>query len=172
MNTAEKWIRELGLQRHPEGGYFAETYRSAETIAAEALPDRFDGRRALSTAIYFLLTEDDFSAFHRLKSDELWHFYAGDPLAVHVIEPDGVYRKILLGNRFGVEEVPQSIVSAGAWFATELVSPGGYALTGCTVAPGFDFSDFDLADRDELVSLFPSHANVIQRLTRPPSKAF
>lgn len=157
--TACHLIQKLELQPHPEGGWYRETYRSEGSAEIEGI-----GIRNYSTCIYFLLTEDTFSAFHRIKQDEIWHFYAGEPLRLHVIEADGTYRMQVVGNRDLKSEVPQLVVPAGAWFAAEVVS--GYALVGCTVAPGFDFSDFELAKREVLIREFPEHEGVIRRLSR------
>ncbi|NCI46526.1 cupin domain-containing protein [Sediminibacterium soli] len=159
-------IRQLQLQPHPEGGYYRETYRAAETMAAASLPGRFTGDRVFSTAIYFLLEKGNFSAFHRIQSDECWHFYAGDPLQVHVIYPDGRYGLIRLGNDPVNGCSFQAVVPAGCWFASETALGGSYSLVGCTVAPGFDFADFELAKQAELLSAYPSHATVIRRLCR------
>jgi hypothetical protein len=159
-------MEKLGLERHPEGGYFRQTYRADVEIAQEALPARFTGPRRASTAIYFLLEAGDFSAFHRLRSDEVWHFYAGSPLIVHVIEPAGAYSRIDLGSGTDNREVFQCMVRAGCWFGSELVEGGSYALVGCTVAPGFDFEDFEMGKRLELMRAYPEHRRVIERLTR------
>ncbi len=166
MGDAGYWITALGLTRHPEGGYFRETYRSAGTIAAAALAGVFGGERAFATSIHYLLTGDDFSALHRIKSDELWHFHAGSPLTVHLIGPDGGYAELRLGSDPGRGEAFQGVVPAGTWFGARVADPGGYALVSCTVAPGFDFADFELGRREELLRLFPRHAEVIERLTR------
>src|SRR5271165_340190 len=163
---ASYWIEELKLEPHPEGGYYRQTYRSDVAIAQTALPAGFSGERAVSTAIYFLLDAENFSAFHRLRSDELWHFYAGGPLVVHVIHPDGAYSEIQVGCDPGAGEVLQAVVKAGCWFASRLRDPKSYALVGCTVSPGFDFEDFELAKREELVRLYPQHRHLIERLTR------
>ena len=119
-----------------------------------------------STAIYFLLDQENFSAFHRIQSDELWHFYAGDPLVVHVIEPTGDLSEILLGSDAEAGQVFQSTVQAGRWFASELKPGGSFALVGCTVAPGFDFDDFELGRKQELQQLYPQHKKLIEKLTR------
>lgn len=163
---AAAWVRRLKLRPHPEGGWFRETYRSAQSIPASGLPARFGGARAISTAIYFLLPGGAYSAFHRIRSDELWHFHAGDPLTIHVIASDGCLSRIRLGAdpRWGARF--QASVPAGAWFAAELGPRGRYALVGCTVAPGFDFCDFELAERGALMSAFPRHRALIGRLTR------
>jgi len=130
------------------------------------LPSGFKGPRSASTAIYFLLEPGMFSAFHRIQSDELWHFYAGDPLLVHVIDEDGEYSQIQLGPSHDAGEVFQANVAAGCWFAAELKPGGEFALVGCTVAPGFDFADFEIASRARLAGTYPRHSELIHRLTR------
>ena len=132
MAEAREWIDRLHLRKHPEGGYYRETYRSEERIAREHLPERFSGERAYSTAIYFLLERDDFSALHRLKQDEVWHFYEGAPLTVHVLSPDGGYSAIRLGRRLDAGELPQAVVKAGSFFGA---SVGGLRLTRWLAAP-------------------------------------
>jgi len=162
--AATYWIDHLRLNRHPEGGWFRETYRAAETLPADALPARFVGPRSFSTAIHFLLEQGDFSALHRLRSDEIWHFYDGDPLTVHVITPEGERYEILLGPDAEQGERFQAVVPAGCWFGAE--PSGGYSLVGCTLAPGFEFSDFEMGDREGLTILFPEHSSLVARLTR------
>ena len=166
MNDAQDWIECLRLQPHPEGGWFRETYRSPETIARPHLPQRFTGDRSFSTAIYFLLQGDDFSALHRIKSDELWHFYAGDSLTVTVIAPDGELSRIHLGTDLSAGQTPQAVVRAGCLFGSHVLKTSAFALVGCTVAPGFDFADFELPSRAELLTAYPQHREVIKRLTR------
>jgi uncharacterized protein len=165
-NDAGYWIETLRLEPHPEGGYFRQTYRSEVVIAGEALPLGFTGARAVSTAIYFLLEGKNFSAFHRLQSDEVWHFYAGGPLIVHVINDDGQYSSILLGCDLEAGQVPQGVVRAGCWFASHVADWKSFAVVGCTVAPGFDFQDFEMGKRAELVARFPRQRELIERLTR------
>lgn len=155
-------IRTHVLSPHPEGGYYRETYRSAETVH----PKGFPGPRNLCTAILFLIEKDNFSAFHRIKSDELWHFYSGDPLLVHIIHPDGRYECMRLGNSGIADERCQGVVPAGCWFASETVPGGNYAFVGCTVSPGFDFGDFELAVAGELAELCPLQTDLIKRLCR------
>jgi predicted cupin superfamily sugar epimerase len=167
MNDAKKWIDRLQLRPHPEGGHFRESYRCTEKIARAHLPPRFGGDRNFSTAIYFLLAGDEFSALHRLKQDEVWHFYDGAALLVHVIEPDGTYTAIRLGRDIAAGELPQAVVRASAFFGSSVSVPGAYALVGCTVAPGFDFADFEMPAREQLIELFPQHRELIERLTRP-----
>jgi predicted cupin superfamily sugar epimerase len=166
MPTAQEWIKNLNLRPHPEGGYFRETYRSHETIAHSHLPGRFAGDRTFSTAIYFLLQGDDFSALHRLKSDEVWHFYDGTSLTITVIAPDGELSVIHLGTDVHAGHVPQAVVRAGCLFGSHVSEPNSYALVGCTVAPGFDFADFELPSREQLMAEYPQHRGVIERLTR------
>lgn len=164
--NAAYWIEKLGLQPHPEGGYYRQTYRASLELAQQALPPQFTGPRAASTAIYFLLQGDDFSAFHRLRSDELWHFYLGRSMVVHVIEDDGQYSRIHLGSDPEAGQALQAVVRAGCWFASQVLGGDSFALVGCTVAPGFEFDDFELAKRQELVRRFPQHRELIERLTR------
>jgi uncharacterized protein len=163
---ASYWIKKLQLEPHPEGGYFRQTYRSGLTIPQAELPPGFAGPRPASTAIYFLLEGENFSAFHRLRSDEMWHFYAGSPLTVHVIDPPGEYSSILLGGDSEAQQTFQAVVPAGCWFASHVADWKSWSLVGCTVAPGFDFADFELAKRKELADKYPQHREVIQRLTR------
>ncbi len=170
--TADGWIERLRLERHPEGGWFRETYRSAETLPVAGLPSRFSAPHPASTAIYFLLRGGEFSALHRLEADEVWHFYDGVPLTLHLIAPDGTTSRI----RLGAGEF-QAVVVAGHWFGATLdevdetrsgvhIPSGRFALVGCTVAPGFIFDDFELGDRATLLAQFPQHAALITRLTR------
>jgi predicted cupin superfamily sugar epimerase len=166
QQTAEYWIERLGLERHPEGGFFRQTYGSDVVIAREALPAGFGGSRPVSTAIYFLLEGENFSAFHRLRSDELWHFYAGATVEVHVIEEGGGYSQILLGRNAEAGEVFQAVVKAGCWFGSRVRDGKSWALVGCTVSPGFDFEDFEMGKREELLRVYPQHRDVIGRLTR------
>src|SRR5579863_10223640 len=163
---AKFWIRKLELGPHPEGGYFRQTYRANLILARESLPQEFTGPRAASTAIYFLLEGENFSAFHRLLSDELWHFYVGGALVVHVIDKDGRYSEVVLGSDPDKGEALQAVVKAGCWFASEVRDRESFALVGCTVAPGFDFEDFEMAKREELVKDYPQNRKLIGRLTR------
>lgn len=166
MKSAEYWIEKLDLTKHPEGGYFRESYRATESIHGHLLPARFTGSRAFSTAIYFLLTGNDCSRFHRIKSDEGWHFYAGASLTIHVIDKAGVLSSIKLGSNADEGEVFQAVVPAECWFGAVVNDPEGYALAGCTVSPGYDFQDFELAERNTLLSQYPKHREIIEKLTR------
>ncbi|MCF8234369.1 MAG: cupin domain-containing protein [Bacteroidales bacterium] len=164
--TAAYWIDGLGLEKHPEGGYFKEIYRSDEEHHQSVLPERYGGNRNFGTAIYFLLDRDDFSAFHRLNSDEAWHLYDGGPLLIHMIDPEGNHSTSKLGLDLEKNESPFAIMPRGCWFAAELIDKSNYALLGCTVAPGFHFDDFVLAESKELIRQFPQHKELISRLTR------
>lgn len=167
MKPATYWIEQFDLLPHPEGGYYAETYRASESIAHSALPARFGGDRAFSTGIYFLLESHNFSAFHRIQADEMWHFYAGEALEVFVIDPQTQEMKVVrLGNDPDKGETFQAVVPAGAWFASRPAAGSAYALVGCTVAPGFDFADFEMAGRAPLTADYPQHAQLIAELTR------
>src|SRR3954464_6363757 len=166
MQDARYWIDKLKLEPHPEGGYYRETYRSGIVMPESALPSSFKGDRVASTAIYFLLQGEDFSAFHRIASDEMWHSYAGGPLLVHTIDLSGQTSEIRLGPNPEHGEVFQAVVPAGCWFGSSLAEPETFALVGCTVAPGFDFTDFEMADRTSLLDVCPQHEVLIRHLTR------
>ncbi len=149
------------LELHPEGGYFKEIYRSGEIILPEGLPKRFTDKRNISTSIYFLLEGKQKSNFHRLKSDEIWHYYDGCGVNIYIIDNSGNLSEIKLGKDFEL----QAVIRNNHWFGAELREKNSFCLLGCTVAPGFDFEDFEIAKRDELLNLFPKHKGVIERLT-------
>ena len=165
MKNAAFYIDHLQLKPHPEGGYYAETYRSSGVIPASA-SSQFKGDRNYSTAIYYLLEQGDHSAFHRIKSDECWHHYAGGTLLIHVLNQDGTYACIKLGSATDKGEVFQFVVPADTWFAAECAEQTSFVLTGCTVAPGFDFGDFEMADRELLLHEFSEHSAMIIKLCR------
>lgn len=165
MLTDKDIIQKLNLQPHPEGGYFRETYRSVGEISEASLGADYSGKRNYSTCIYFLLTSDKFSAFHRIKQDEIWHFYDGSPVRIHMISEDGKYFNVVVGRDLDNDEVPQYVVEGGDWFAAEVVEDDSFSLVGCTVSPGFDFQDFEMSTRKELVELFPDLENVITEFT-------
>ncbi len=163
---AKYFVEKFRMQLHPEGGWFKETYRSDEIILKEHLPNRFSDGRSFCTAIYFLLEGQQFSSFHRIKSDELWHFYAGEALHVFVIDEQGKLEIIKLGSNPEEGEVFQAVVKAGCWFASQPAKHHSFSLVGCTVAPGFDFADFELAQADVLTKEFPEHKTLINKLCR------
>lgn len=166
QQSADYYIEKLRLKAHPEGGYYRETYRSAEMIYQEHLPRRFSGDRNFSTAIYFLMKQGHFSAFHRIQADEMWHFYAGDPMHLYIIFPNGSLDHYLIGDDLEKGQTFQAVVKGGCWFASEPAEDSAYSLVGCTVAPGFEFEDFEMAKADDLIRQFPTHAALIKRLTR------
>jgi len=158
QKEVEKIIETLGLQAHPEGGYYAETYRSNELI---------DGKdRNLLTSIYFLLTAGNVSRFHRIKSDELWYFHYGNPVIVHTLDENG-HTEHVLGNDLSKGQQPYLMVQANTLFGSSLLNDVGFALVSCPVAPGFDFRDFELPSRSELLSQFPAHKDILEKLTYP-----
>ena len=165
MRTPEFWIEQLRLQPHPEGGYYRETYRAREEVPPEGLPVRFKGHRSVSTAIYFLLTAKDRSLLHRIKSDEVWHFHYGDPLNIFVLSSRGLVTYTLGPDPEKGEDL-QVIVPANHWFGAATAKDGAYTLASCTVAPGFDFRDFEMADRSELLIEYPAEKDIITRLTK------
>jgi predicted cupin superfamily sugar epimerase len=168
--SAQAYIEALQLSPHPEGGFYKETYRSECTVQPQPATSLNSSQlapvRSASTGIYFLLERGNFSAFHRIASDEMWHFYAGDALEVLELLETGELVTTHLGPDLAQGETFQHVVKANTWFASRVAPGGAYALVGCTVAPGFDFSDFQLADRVHLSSQFPKHTEVIAVLTR------
>lgn len=158
--NAKHWIEKLQLLPHPEGGFYKETYRAKEEIE----PTGFEGKRNISTAIYFLLEEKDKSNFHRIKSDELWFFHEGNALEIYVLKEDKI-EILLLGKNIDQGENLQAIVPGGSWFGARLKDGKGYALVSCTVAPGFDFKDFELGKKRELLLRFPKHKTIIEALS-------
>lgn len=165
-HSSDYWKKHFQLIHHVEGGWYSEVYKSALTIASSYLPSPFTTDRAVCTHIYFLLEQGEFSAFHRIQSDELWHFYSGDPIVVYEIDKDGSLIKHYLGNNPEKGQSFFCVVKAGNWFASEVMEHSSYGLVGCTVSPGFDFSGFELAKKKELAESFPMHKALIDRLTR------
>ena len=164
--TAEDLVKKYEMLPHPEGGWYKETYRSSELINGNALPERFSEGRSFSTAIYFLMENGNFSGFHRIKSDECWHFYAGQTLLVYVINNAGNLDIIRLGNNIELGECFQYVVPANCWFASRPANESEFSFVGCTVAPGFDFADFELAVADNLTLEYPQHKSIIDSLCR------
>lgn len=166
MNPKAKlYIKQLQLSPHPEGGYFREVYRSDETITHSNLPSRYSSSRGFSTSIYFLLEGSEVSKFHRLKSDEQWHFYDGSTLILYTIDKDGILNKTLIGNKIENGETFQVNIRHGTWFGAGLIDNTSFALIGCTVAPAFHFNDFELAKRKDFLKDFPMHKDLIIKLT-------
>ena len=166
MITAEQIISLLGLKPHPEeGGYYAETYRSRETLPRNLWPERYTGPRSFATAIYYLLTPDTFSAMHRLQSDELFHFYLGDPVIMLQLRQDGSGEILTLGTDLLKGMRPQVVVPRGVWQGAGLLPGGRFALLGTTVAPGFEFADYETGQRDLLMNAYPQFRDIIGGLT-------
>lgn len=163
--NAQYWKDKLNLESHVEGGSFREIYRAEHVLPKEVLKPGHQGDRAASTSIYFLLEYGQFSAFHRIASDELWHFYDGTTLCIYEIQTGGQLVKHFLGKDFEKGERPQVVIQANSWFGSRVEEEGGYTLCGCTVAPAFDFADFELANREELSQEYPAHTVIINELT-------
>jgi len=164
--TADELIRLLNLAPHPkEGGYFRETYRADERWAASALPARYGTERRAATAIYYLLTPTTFSALHRLQSDEIFHFYIGGPIRMLHLRPDGSGQIVILGPDLSAGQQLQVVVPRGIWQGSLLEPGGDFALLGCTVAPGFEYADYEGGNRQELVAQYPACRELIERLT-------
>jgi uncharacterized protein len=167
MLTADALKKHLNLQPHPaEGGYFVQTYRSQHELAKESLPSGYPGARPVSTAIYYMLTAESFSAMHRLRGDEVFHFYLGDPVEMLQLRPDGTGEVVMLGADLGVGMHLQYVVPGGAWQGCRVVRGGDYALLGTTVAPGFDYADFEIGNRQPLAEAYPKFSTLISELTR------
>ena len=164
--TAAGWIKELNLTSHVEGGAFREIYRSELLLPQKALTPEHGGDRHVMTSIYFLLQHGEFSAFHRIASDEIWHHYEGSPLCIYEIDTKSSLTIHVLGKSLTEGQSPVVVIKAGSWFGSGVEIEGGYTLCGCTVAPGFDFNDFELADRKKLSAEYPEHAALITELTR------
>jgi predicted cupin superfamily sugar epimerase len=163
--TADEVIRLLALQPHPvEGGFFRETYRATDILPQTVLPAHV-GPRHVSTAIYYLLKPGHVSELHVLPGDELFHFYLGAPVRMLQLWPDGSGKEVVLGTELSLGQVPQLVVPAGVWQGTRLLGESGFALLGCTVAPGFDYADYRSGGRSELIAKWPRFAEEIARLT-------
>jgi predicted cupin superfamily sugar epimerase len=164
--TVTEIVAHFQMQPHPEGGYYKESYRSNESIERAALPIRFAGDRNFATAIYFLLEQGNFSAFHKIQSDETWHFYAGQCLEIFVLQENQDLQIIRLGSNIHAGEIFQATVPAGAWFASRPAKETKFSLVGCTVSPGFDFQDFELAQAKKLSIAHPKYQPLIIELCR------
>ena len=164
--TADEIKRTLHLIPHPEGGSYIQTYKSADSIPAEALGGCYSGPRSASTAIYYLLEPGTFSEIHRLRSDEIFHFYLGDAVEMLQLWPDGSSRAVRLGNDLTAGQRPQVVVPRDVWQGSRLVEGGRFALLGCTVAPGFEFADYESGQREPLIAKYPSQQELITTLTR------
>lgn len=164
--NAAYWKNKLELESHVEGGAFREVYRSDMVLPQDSLSATHKGDRNASTSIYFLLEYGEYSAFHKIASDEVWHFYDGAGVIIYEINVSGELIIHKLGKDIDKGESPQVVITAGSWFGSRVEVENGYALCGCTVAPGFDFNDFELADRQLLIQQHPRYEKLIKELTR------
>lgn len=167
MITAEDIIRIFDMRLLPEeGGYYSETHRSSHNLQAISLPDKYNSERSLSTAIYYLHTPDTKSLIHRLPTEEIYHFYLGDPVLMLHLYPDGTSETFTLGHDINQGQSVQLTVPKGIWQGSYLFEGGKFALMGTTMSPGFDFADNEIGDREKLISLYPSQEKLIEKLTK------
>lgn len=167
MERSKELIEKLGLEPHPEGGYYKQVYKSPESIKEEYLPQRFGGERVYSTAIYFLLDRSTFSALHIINQDEIWHHYEGAPLEIVMINEEQEAKRVILGKDLEAGQKPMIVVPYGVYFgARPIEDEEDYSFVGCTVAPGFEFDDFILPAREELLRQYPHHSDIIHLFTR------
>lgn len=159
------WIEHLGMNPHPEGGYFVETYHSPDTLRKSGLPDRYPSDRLSAKLIYFLLPAEQVSKFHRLKCEEIWCYHWGASLTLSLIAPDGILQHAQLGPDWENGEQFHLTIPHGVWFGAKVNPPGAYTLVSCMTAPGFEFADFELADRQKLLAEYPQHRQIIEILT-------
>mgnify|MGYP002783683803 CR=1 FL=1 len=164
MKNADYYVKSLSLLPHPEGGFYREIFRSKEQVTQAALPERYKGDRNFLTSIYFLLRSEDISAFHRIKSDELWYYHAGSMVEIYLLNEKGL-ETVKLGPDIENGEVFQAIVPKETWFAAKVKEQNTFTLVSCAVAPGFDFADFELAKKDELLKLFPEEKEIVERMS-------
>lgn len=163
MNTAEYWIQNLNLQPHTEGGFYREVYRCSIEVENNVLPTGYDGSRRLATSIYFLLRSGDVSRFHRLRSDELWYYHSGSAVKIVIIDQEGNKSTKMLGLKVEKAEQLQVLIPAGSIFGAEILEENSYGLCGCMVSPGFEFSDFSVFDKEDLIQAYPKHADLISK---------
>jgi predicted cupin superfamily sugar epimerase len=164
-HTLTQWIARLGLEPHPEGGYFVETYQSPDVLQKSGLPGRYTADRFSAKLIYFLLPADQVSKFHRLKCEEIWCYHWGASLTLSLIALDGTLQHVHLGPDWENGEHFHASIPHGVWFGAKVNPPGAYALVSCVTVPGFEFADFELADRQQLLQEYPQHAQIIELLT-------
>lgn len=166
MVTSTDWIQALSLIPHPEGGFYREFYRSSHVLGKKSLPPGYTGKRELGSVIHYMLTSDTYSAFHRLRSDEIWHFHDGSSFLIHLISPEGIYSKVRLGLDVHIGQIPCYVIPAGYFFGAEVAEENSFALATCTVMPAFSFDDFEMPTSNELISIFPHLINEIMHLNR------
>ncbi len=164
MDKIRRLLDKFNMKVHPEGGYFGDGFRSTEFLRSDQLPKRYSGPRNVYSSIYFMVTKDRPSRFHRLKTDEIWHFYSGDTLTLHLIHDHGKYECIELGNREEHERF-QFLAPKNTWLAAGCNGKEGYSLMGCSLAPGFEYDDFELADKEQLLKEYPQIEAIISEFT-------
>jgi len=165
IKSAEYFIKQLKLEPHPEGGHYRRIYESSEFISKENLPKKYGSKRHYSTSIYYLLNKTEVSKFHKLKSDEIWHYYFGSSAMIYIIDESGKLNIKKLGPNIDEGEEFQVIIKSNSWFASELSNKDSFILVGCTVAPGFDFEDFELAEKSDLINNYPDYLDIISKFT-------
>ncbi len=165
MESFFDYVVKLNLRPHPEGGYYKEVYRSDDIIKHHSLPERYDGDRDFGTSIYYLLPSGSFSSFHKLKSDEIWHFYLGSPLDIYILTDTTEPKIITLGDNISDGNYFQFIIPKGTWFAATPKRNEMFSLVGCTVCPGFNFNDFEMGNKQDLLKIYPQHKDLIERFT-------
>lgn len=165
MKDKKHWIDKLNLSEHIEGGFFREVYRSHDVLQKSSLPERFKGDRVLSTSIYYLVTGKNPSKFHKVMADEIWHFFYGSSLRIHLIDKAGKYDVLKLGLNIDLGEEPTVVVPHQVWMAAEVVDAESYGLVGCTTAPGFEYEDFIMADIEDLLNIAPEKSDLILKFT-------
>ncbi len=166
MKSAEYWIQHLNLMPHPEGGFYRETYRSTIAVPTNKLPKGFSADRKLVTGIYYLLRSDNVSKMHRLKSDEIWYFHCGSPLRIYMIDTEGEKHTFYLGSNFDKAQSFSVLIPAGNIFCAEVIDADSYGLVSCVVAPGFEFEDFEIFEKEDLLQAYPKHTDLIERFAR------
>jgi uncharacterized protein len=165
-HEAVNLIKKLDLKPHPEGGYYREIYRSGEIIPGKSLPERYKEKdHSFATSIYFLLEGEQLSKLHRLQSDEQWHFYAGSGAFIYIINESGNLNSEVIGSSINEGEVLQVMIKHHNWFCAEVKDKNSFVLVGCTVSPGFEFDDFELGERNKLITMFPDQKELIVRFT-------
>ena len=166
MESYNYWIKHLNLQPHPEGGFYRETYKSSFEIDHHSLPVGYSGSRKLSTSIYYLLRSGEISRLHRLQSDELWYYHFGSSLKIVMIDPEGKKITKILGPRLEKAEQPQVLIPSGTIFGAEVTDSNAFSLLGCLVTPGFEFDDFEVFDKDDLLQAYPKHKDLILNFSK------
>lgn len=163
MDTSSYWIQHLQLAPHPEGGFYREQYRSNIEISIKNLPIGYTAPRRIATSIYYLLRSEDISRLHRLRSDELWYFHTGSPIKIIYLDAEGKKHTNILGNNHEKAEHYSLLIPAGCIFCAEINTENSFTLVSCVVTPGFEFDDFEIFDKEDLIQAYPKHASLIEK---------